>query len=167
MGAQSPQPDESSRQEPSRIPWIARYALIAILISALIVTAYFIPYVFRPLPTGDCRAPTVGMSATPSPAGYRIDILGVTEHKDLGRYEVSVLKDNSSWSGSPRILSDGGLGTGPAGEYLNFTDSNGDGSLSRWDFFTLDNLTSGSVYEVVLFFRDCDSEITREVVVAP
>ena len=107
------------------------------------------------------------MSATPSPAGYRIDILGVTEHKDLGRYEVSVLKDNSSWSGSPRILSDGGLGTGPAGEYLNFTDSNGDGSLSRWDFFTLDNLTSGSVYEVVLFFRDCDSEITREVVVAP
>ncbi|MCK4457623.1 MAG: hypothetical protein KAW39_07780 [Thermoplasmata archaeon] len=168
MASQSPQPTEPPREERKRIPWIARYTLIIVLIVAIIAIAYFLPYVFRPLlPTGDCRAPTVGLSATPSFNGYRIDVLGVTEHKNLGLYGVSVIKDNLSWSSGLEILSDGELIIGPAGEHLNFTDMNGDGYLSRWDIFTLDSLTSGSQYEVVLFFTDCDHEITREIIIAP
>lgn len=168
MAGETHQSIESPRQEQRRKPWVAGYALVIVLVVAIIAIAYFIPILFPPLlPTGGCRVPTVGLSATPSLNGYRIDVFGVTEHKDLELYGVSVVKDNLSWSDSLEMLSDGELMTGPAGEHLNFTDMNGDGYLSRWDLFTLDNLTSGSQYEVVLIFTPCDHEMTREIIVVP
>lgn len=95
------------------------------------------------------------------------EIIGVTQNMDLSLYEVTVLKDNTSWLYYPRILFDGNMGTGPAGEYLNFTDMDADGKLTRWDFLTLENLASGSLYEVVLSWKECDGVIAREVFYAP
>ena len=59
------------------------------------------------------------------------------------------------------------IGTGPAGEYLNFTDLMADGKLTGGDFFTLENLDSGSQYEVILLWAADDSKITSEVINVP
>jgi len=77
------------------------------------------------------------------------------------------LKDGTPWTGFPKIVVDGAIGTGPAGEYLNFTDLTADGKLTRGDFFRLEDLTSGSQYEVVLLMAWNDTKIASEVINVP
>ncbi|MCJ2556249.1 MAG: hypothetical protein LN415_03980 [Candidatus Thermoplasmatota archaeon] len=84
----------------------------------------------------------------------------------LSAFKVSVLKDGIPW-GSPSVVWQGACGTGWAGEYLNFTDLTSDGKLTGGDFFTLENLTSGSQYEVILIWAANDNKITSEVINVP
>ena len=142
--------------------------LVVMAFIILMIIVYALLYFSSPLlPSDDCNVPTVGLTTTLIPNGIEIEVTGVTQNMDLSLYEVTVLKDNTSRFDNPRILFDGNMGTGPAGEYLNFTDVDADGRLTRWDFLTLENLASGSLYEVVLSWKECDYELTREVFYAP
>ena len=112
-------------------------------------------------------APVVAMITSPTAKGYELEIAGVSRPENLDAYKVTVVKDLIPWAVFPKILVDGVIGTGPAGEYLNFTDLTGDGKLTGGDFFTLENLTSGSQYEVILLWAADDSKITSETINVP
>lgn len=96
-----------------------------------------------------------------------IEVSSPSRLEPLEDYEVSVLKDGTPWSGSPKVLSDGNIGIGPAGEHLNFTDLMSDGKLSGGDFFTLEGLESGSQYEIILIWAANDNKIASHVINVP
>jgi len=103
--------------------------------------------------------PTFYLALSSTPEGYEVEFTVVSEVHSLDRYEVSVLKDGERWCGFPRPLENGPVGRGPAGEYLNFTDLTGDGNLTTYDWFTLENLESGTEYELVLFWAECSKRL--------
>ena len=113
------------------------------------------------------HAPTVVMVTTLTPYGYELEIQAPSRREALSAYKVAVLKDGTPWAGFPKIVVDGAMGTGPAGEYLNFTDLTADGKLTGGDFFTLENLESGSTYEVILIWAANDNKITSETINVP
>lgn len=80
---------------------------------------------------------------------------------------MTILKNGTPWSGYPREFTDGYVGVGPAGEYVNFTDLTGDGNLTGGDFFTMEGLESGSRYEIVLLWAADDNKITSHVINVP
>ncbi|MCK4456892.1 MAG: hypothetical protein KAW39_04050 [Thermoplasmata archaeon] len=86
----------------------------------------------------------------------------------LGAYKVSVLKDGTPWSNMPVVLSGGMEVKNSGGDgWLNFTDLTSDGKLTGGDFFTLENLTSGSQYEVILLWASSECEFASEVINVP
>ena len=113
------------------------------------------------------HAPTVVMVTTLTPYGYELEIQAPSRREALSAYKVAVLKDGTPWAGFPKIVVDGAMGTGPAGEYMDFTDLTSDGILTRGDFFTLENLESGSTYEVILIWAANDNKITSETINVP
>ncbi|GAG15877.1 unnamed protein product, partial [marine sediment metagenome] len=117
------------------------FATILIVISAYILSS--LPSILFPPADPGCGCPEVGMMALPGFDGYRIQMSDVSEIEALTPYGVAVLKNGSPFFDNTRVLSTGHIGTGPAGEYLNFTDITRDGQLSVGDYFTLENLSSG------------------------
>lgn len=140
--------------------------VIVVGIAALLLFVFLlVSFVMIPQLVPDRWGPNVGMVAHPTNEGFDITITTDRE-EPLGRFELRVLKDNSFWLSSPTPLSDGSILNGPYDEYLNFTDLTGDGRLSNGDFFTLENLSSGSQYEVVLYWAPYHSMVASELVSA-
>ena len=110
----------------------------------------------RPRPTTGAAVLALGMGS----AGWQ-----KKEPKPDG--EVVVLKDGTQWAGFPKIVVAGAIGSGPAGEYLNFIDLTSDGKLTGGDFFTFENLISGSKYEVILLWASIRCMLTSEVINVP
>lgn len=147
-------------------------AVCMILLTALLALLLFIslrgvgPY----CPDGS-YVPVVNMHTSPIPEGYEIEIGGVSMVVPLGHYKVSVLKDGRLWTGFPETLTDTTAnftyGRGPAGEWLNFSDSDGNFGLSHSDRFTLEDLESGSEYEIVLLWAENNKRIADEIVEMP
>ena len=145
---------------------LALYIACLSVVSAMILFALFsIPSstVYPPCGHGS----SVHMITTPTPDGYELDIAAPINGENLDAYKIAVLKDGTPWAGFPKILVDGVIGSGPAGEYLNFTDLTSNGKLTGGDFFMLENLTSGSQYEVILLWASTVCKLTSEVINVP
>ncbi len=103
--------------------------------------------------------PEVELSVISQSSGYKIEISDISESKHVNDYRVAVLKDGLVWFDCRDHLQSYPdsypivMGTGPTGEYLNFTNLMGGHGLTRGDYFTLESLTSGSEYEFTLFWR--------------
>ena len=145
---------------------LALYVAFFSVVSAMVLFALFsIPSSTVYPPCG--QVSIVDMITTPTPDGYELDIAPPSRREALGAYKVTVLMDGTPWAGFPEIVIDGAIGTGPAGEYLNFTDLTSDGKLTEGDFFTLENLTSGSQYEFILLWTSTRCKLTSEVINVP
>ena len=138
---------------------VAGIALLLLFVFLLVL------FVIMPQLVPDRWGPNASMVAHPTNEGF--DIIITTDRVEpLSMFELRVMKDGHFWSSSPTPLSDGNILNGPYDEYLNFTDLNGDGRLSNGDFFTLENLSSGSQYEVILIWALNDNLVTTELVSA-
>lgn len=153
--------EAGSRRKPIRA------AVIVVGIAALLLFVFLLVFfVTMPQLVPDRWGPNVDMVAHPTNEGFDI-IITIDREEPLSRFELRVLKDGHFWSSSPTPLSDGNILNGPYDEYLNFTDLTGDGRLSNGDFFTLENLSSGSQYEVVLVWALTNHCMATELVKAP
>ena len=112
------------------------------------------------------HAPTVDMVVFWTSEGYELEVAAPSRMEALSAYKVTVLKDGIPW-GTPSVVKQGDCGNGPVNEELNFTDLTADGKLTGGDFFTLENLTSGSQYEVILLWAADDTKITSETMYVP
>ena len=96
---------------------------------------------------------------------------GVSVVVPLQHYRVDVQKDGQSWTGFPATLMETTMNTthnrGPSGEWLNFTDVDQNFGLSWGDTFTLENLESGSEYQIVLRWWEDNRVVVSETVTAP
>ena len=118
-----------------------------------------------------CRYdPSIEIVTTPTTDGYELEVGPLSRREGLPAYKVSVLKDDTPWSNMPVELTSGmEIKNAGGDEWLNFTDLTSDDMLTGGDFFTLEKLTSGSKYEVILLWaaEGNDCEITREVINVP
>jgi len=112
------------------------------------------------------HAPTVEMVVRPTWEGYEFELAAPSRVEALSAYKVTVLKDGIPW-GAPSVVKQGDCGNGPVNEELNFTDLTADDKLTGGDFFTLESLTSGSEYEVILLWAADDTKITSETINVP
>ncbi len=100
--------------------------------------------------------------------GYEFSIRFVAEIKPLDCFKVVVIKDGTPlFPGLPTNVTEGDMGVIQGGESLIFTDSDGDGRLTRGDYFTLERLDSGTLYELVLIWAANDNKISSEAVQTP
>lgn len=100
--------------------------------------------------------------------GYEFSIRFVAEIKPLDCFKVVVIKDGTPlFLGLPTNVTEGDMGVIQGGESLIFTDSDGDGRLTRGDYFTLERLDSGTLYELVLIWAANDNKISSEAVQTP
>ncbi|MFQ6127826.1 MAG: archaellin/type IV pilin N-terminal domain-containing protein [Thermoplasmata archaeon] len=151
------------RNEEAVSPVIATILMVAITVVLAAVLYVMVSGLIGGTGVG---APTIDITQEPTPDGYE---LTVTPDRSVGykSYKVTIYKDGSVWSGFPKALTAGAIGTGPAGEYLNFTDVAGADKLTKGDFFILEKLTSGSRYELKLIWAADDGVITSETVDVP
>lgn len=156
------EPFEESREKPDRSHSKAWLILLTILIIVIVVISYvvFIPF-FSETP----GPPTVDMGW--DIFGEAIEISQPSREEPLDAYKVMVLRDDTPWTDFPKVVREGTIGQGPAGEYLNFTDLTSDGNLTSGDFFILENLQSGAHYEVKLIWAASDVELASETVNVP
>ncbi len=169
LQVESTETETSATQETARLLNLGLKAALSVafvsVVSAVILFAVFsIPsstFIYR-----NGHGPTVDMVAFRTSEGYELEIAAPSRVEALSAYKVTVLKDGVQW-GSPSVVWQGECGTGPAGEYLNFTDLTSDGKLTGGDFFTLEDLTSGSTYEVILLWAADYHKITSEVINVP
>lgn len=167
---ESTETETSGTQETARLLNLGLKAALCVaffsVVSAVILFALFsIPSSTVYPPCG--HEPSVDTVTWPTWDGYELEIAGLSRARDLDAYKVAVLKDGTPWAGFPKIVVAGAMGTGPAGEYLNFTDLTSDGKLTGGDFFTLENLTSGSQYEFILLWTSTRCKLTSEVINVP
>ncbi|MCJ2564455.1 MAG: hypothetical protein LN417_10285 [Candidatus Thermoplasmatota archaeon] len=59
------------------------------------------------------------------------------------------------------------MGVIQGGESLIFTDSDGDGRLTRGDYFALERLDPDTLYEVILLWAANDNKISSGTVQTP
>ena len=147
-----------------------QWTVVLIGQAAVIVTLVVLVILFYQLSLvcpGRSAYPHFDTVVSPSPDGYEIDVVGVSEVHALEKYQVSILKNGERWGGLPVQLERGPLGRGPIGEYLNFTDLNSDGNLTRGDWFTLENLEAGTEYELVLFWAECSKRLVTVGISVP
>lgn len=167
---------ESTETETSGTQGTAR--LSNLVLKAALCVAFFsvvsvvILFVLFPFPSSTVyppcsHEPSVDTVTWPTWDGYELEIAGLSRARNLDAYKIAVLKDGTPWAGFPKIVVNGAIGTGPAGEYLNFTDLTSDGKLTGGDFFTLENLTSGSQYEFILLWTSTSCKLTSEVINVP
>jgi len=152
--------DADSRRKPIRA------VVIMVGIAALLLFVFLLVlFVIMPQLVPDRWGPNASMVAHPTNEGF--DIIVTTDREEpLSMFELRVHKDGHFWSSSHTPLSDGNILNGPYDEYLNFTVLNGDGRLSNGDYFTLENLSSGSQYEVILIWALYDHVMCTELVSA-
>ena len=170
--AQQEEPTETEIAKAQETGWSSSLAFLAFGVAILSITFSVLLFVLFSFPFGlvgtDCPCgPSAEMATHPTSYGYELEIASTCETCELNAWKVAVLKDGTPWFWSPKVVWDGAIGTGPAGEYLNFTDLTGDDELTDGDFFTLENLTSGSTYEVILLRATDDNKIASEVITVP
>ncbi len=108
-------------------------------------------------------SPSVDLSSD----GYEFEVQFTSQTVPYDCYKVAVLKDGAPWAGFPKIVVDGAIGPGPAGEYLSFTDLTSDGKLTGGDFFTMERLEPSTEYELILLWAANDNKIASEVINVP
>lgn len=167
---ESTETETSGTQETARLLNLGLKAALSVafvsVVSAVILFAVF------SIPSGIVYPPCghglgVDMITTPTLEGYELEIAPPSRMEALSAFKVVVLKDGTQWAGFPKIVVAGAIGSGPAGEYLNFIDLTSDGKLTGGDFFTFENLTSGSKYEVILLWASIRCMLTSEVINVP
>lgn len=153
------------RNEKAVSPVIATILMVAITV---VLAAVLYVMVSGLIGTGTTGAPTADMIASSTPEGYELEVAPPSRSEGLSAYKISVLKDNTPWTNMPVVVS-GGMAIKNAGgdEWLNFTDLTSDSKLTGGDFFTLEDLTSGSKYEVILLWASTDNKITSEEMNVP
>ncbi len=154
------------RNEKAVSPVIATILMVAITV---VLAAVLYVMVSGLIGTGTTGAPTVEMIPTSTSEGYELQFAQPSRAEGLSAYKVTVLKDGAAWSVMPALVS-GGMeaeNTGGAGEWLNFTDLLDEGDLTGGDFFTLEKLSSGSEYEVILLWAATNNKITSEKMTIP
>ncbi|MCJ2555797.1 MAG: type IV pilin [Candidatus Thermoplasmatota archaeon] len=152
------------RNEKAVSPVIATILMVAITV---VLAAVLYVMVSGLIGTGSSGAPTIDIMQ--KGVGIGEYELKVTPDRGVGysSYEVSVLMDGTAWSGFPKALSAGLIGSGPANENLTYTDVAGVDTLTKGDFFTLEGLSSGSTYELLLIWAADDGVITSEIINVP
>lgn len=165
------EPDDGRKTRASRREWFL-LAVCMMLCAALLILVYYIAVSsIGPCPDGSYVPVVNNLRAHPTSEGYEIRVEGVSMVVPLSHYKVDVLKDGASWTGFPEELMDTTANLtysrGPAGEWLNFTDSDHDYGLDYPDRFTLENLESGSEYELVLRWAESNERIADVTVSAP
>jgi flagellin-like protein len=154
------------RNEEAVSPVIATILMVAITV---VLAAVLYVMVSGLIGTGSVGSPTVDLTSRPTSDGYELEIASPSRTEGLNAYKVSVLKDGTPWSDGPKAVS-GVLewqNPGAGVEWLNFTDLTSDDKLTGGDFFTLEDLESGSSYEVVLLWASNDNKITSEIINVP
>ena len=151
------------RNEKAVSPVIATILMVAITV---VLAAVLYVMVSGLIGTGTTGAPTAEMVTTSTVDGYELEVAAPSRSESLNSYKVSVLKDGTPWA-TPKVVGQGDCGNGPANEELNFTDLTSDDKLTGGDFFTLENLDSGSTYEVILLWAANDNKITSETINVP
>ena len=168
---ESTETETSGTQETARLHNLGLKAALSVafvsVVSAVVLFAVFsIPSGIVYPPCG--HGPAVDMVTSPTTNGYELEIGPPSRMEALGAYKVSVLKDGTPWSNMPVVLSGGMEVKNSGGDgWLNFTDLTSDGKLTGGDFFTLENLTSGSQYEVILLWASSECEFASEVINVP
>ncbi|MCJ2670164.1 MAG: hypothetical protein LN416_06615 [Candidatus Thermoplasmatota archaeon] len=100
--------------------------------------------------------------------GYEFSIRFVAEIKPLDCFKVVVIKDGTSlFPDLPTNVTEGVMGAIQGGESLSFTDSNGDGKLTRGDYFALERVDPDTVYELVLLWGANHNKISSETIQTP
>ncbi len=153
------------RNEKAVSPVIATILMVAITV---VLAAVLYVMVSGLIGTSTTGAPTADMIASSTPDGYELELAAPSRSEGLSAYKVSVLKDGTPWTNMPMVVSIGMEVKNQNGdEWLNFTDLTGDDKLTGGDFFTLEDLTSGSKYEVSLLWAANDNKITSEEMNVP
>lgn len=170
--AESTETETSGTQETARLlnrgSKAALYvAFFSVWTTMILFAVFSTPY---PVVPSCSHEPSVNMVTTPTINGYEIEVARPSRQEALIAYKVSVLKDDTPWSDMSVELTGGmEIRNTDGDEWLNFTDLTRDDMLTGGDFFTLEDLTSGSKYEVILLFmwgpNEC--EITSEVMYVP
>ncbi|TET89677.1 MAG: hypothetical protein E3J35_09200, partial [Methanomassiliicoccales archaeon] len=124
---ESTETETSRTRETARLHNLGLKAALCVaffsVVSAMVLFALFSLPPPPPLEPGGCGTTTaVDFSVTQTPWGYEFEIVFPSRIVAYDCYKVAVLKDGTPWTGFPKIVVDGAIGTGPAGEYLNFTD---------------------------------------------
>lgn len=151
---------------------IGAVLVILALILALVSLGLLIYFVTIPPPPeprcGYGRGAIARLEATETLVDYRFTIDYVSKIVPLDCFKVVVIKDGTSlFPDLPTNVTEGVMGAIQGGESLIFTDSDGDGKLTRGDYFALERLDSGTVYEVVLLWAANDNKIGSETIQTP
>ena len=151
---------------------IGAVLVILALVLALVSMGLLIYYMTLPPPPGPrCgygSSASAQLEATETLAGYRFEISSVSRNVPLDCYKVTVLKNGTPlFPGLPTNVTEGSVGAIQGGEDLNFTDSDGNGRLTVEDYFTLERLDSGTLYEFVLIWAANDNKITGDTIQTP
>ncbi len=151
------------RNEKAVSPVSATILMVAITV---VLAAVLYVMVSGLIGTGTTGTPNVEMTTESTTDGYEFEFAKPSRSEALSSYKVNVMKNGVAWSVMPVLLSDGMTieNTGGAGEWLNFTDALGEGDLTAGDFFTLEELASGSEYEVAIFWASSNDKITSVTV---
>ena len=159
-----PTKPRSSTRKSETWKWLVPFVICTVSLILWVVFLYVSVSPLHPC-SESTGAPVVDLVWPPFDWG--IEVSSPSRLEPLENYKVLVLKNGVPWPGYPRVLIHGDVGVGPEREYLNFTDLTSDGQLSGGDFFTLENLESGSRYEVVLLWAANDNKIASEVINVP
>lgn len=151
---------------------IGAVLVILALILALASLGLLIYYATLPPPPGPhCGYGGGGLAqleATETLVGYRFTIHFADKIVPLDCFKVVVIKDGTLlFPGLPTNVTEGDMGVIQGGESLNFTDSDGNGRLTRGDYFTLERLDPDTFYELVLIWAANDNKISSEAVQTP
>lgn len=151
---------------------IGAVLVILALILALVSLGLLIYFVTLPPPPeprcGYGSRASAQLEATETLVGYRFKIDSVSEIVPLDCFEVIVIKDGTSlFPDLPANVTEGVMGLIQGGENLDFTDSDGDGRLTRGDYFALERLDSGTVYELALIWGANHNLVGSEAVQTP
>jgi len=101
------------------------------------------------------------------PEGYRFVVTSTSDVTPFECYKVLVLQNGSAWpdwSGLPTMVSEGVLTSWQIEESLSFSDSDGDGRLSRGDYFEMTDLRADTQYELVLLNPKNSNMVARATI---
>lgn len=158
-------PEEPPRKPREKLDKSRGRTWLVVLVILIVVVVVFSYMIFIPSLSETPGPPTVNM-------GWdifreSIKIWQPSREEPLNAYNVMVLGDDIPWTDFPKVVRDGMIGEGPAGEKLYFTDLASDGNLTSGDYFRLSNLQSGVHYEVKLIWAASDVELASETVNVP
>jgi hypothetical protein len=146
---------------------ITSLALLLVCVGAL---AYFLTL---PPPEPSCDwywNYQASIVAGPVPEGYRFVVTSTSDRTPFQCYKLHVLQNGSAWpdwSGLPTSVSEGVLTSWLMEESLSFSDSDGDGRLSRGDYFEMRDLQADTEYELVLLNPKNSNMVARATIHTP
>ena len=108
-----------------------------------------------------------GAMITPgSPGGddWEFRVASIDSVEDFGCYRVLVLEGSSTVLGPSDLFPASPLLGTPDTLHLNFTDLDGGGTLTGGDTFILGNAAAGTIYHIVILWKDSGNEISRKTI---